>query len=107
MNLNCWEFNGCGREPGGFNDHTLGICPASIELRLQGVHGGVNAGRCCWIVAGTFSPGAPYGLFAREVDGCSECDFFKKVKGEEENNFIDPEKLYPMLYERSSKATLV
>ena len=37
---NCWEFKGCGREPGGENIADCGICPASIEEKLDGIHGG-------------------------------------------------------------------
>jgi len=40
---NCWEFKQCGREPGGLLSDELGVCPASTETRLDGVHGGKNA----------------------------------------------------------------
>ncbi len=48
--LNCWEWKQCGREPGGVNVASLGICPASTEMKMNGVHGGKNGGRTCWIV---------------------------------------------------------
>ena len=47
---NCWEHKKCGREPGGSETESLGVCPAAVESRLDGVHGGRNAGRACWIV---------------------------------------------------------
>jgi hypothetical protein len=85
--VNCWEYMDCGREPGGANAFLLGICPATIELRLDGVHDGLNAGRCCWFVAGTLNAREVKGTLARNLGSCSECDFFKKVKEEESPRF--------------------
>ncbi|MDH4164450.1 MAG: hypothetical protein OEW15_17440 [Nitrospirota bacterium] len=31
----------------------MGLCPAAAEEALDGVHDGTNAGRSCWVVAGT------------------------------------------------------
>lgn len=77
--LNCWEFEKCGREPGGFNSKELGICPATTERRLDGIHGGKNGGRACWVVAGTFCEGEIQGTFACKEASCIHCDFFKEV----------------------------
>jgi hypothetical protein len=85
--VNCWEYKDCGREPGGANAFLLGICPATIELRLDGVHEGVNAGRCCWFVAGTLNAREVRGTLARTLGSCYECDFFKKVREEESPRF--------------------
>jgi len=38
--LNCWEFKRCGRQFGGEKVADLGICPAVIEISLEGVHDG-------------------------------------------------------------------
>lgn len=81
--LNCWEFMGCGREPGGARVAELGICPAATETQLDGILGGVNAGRCCWAVAGTFCLGEPHGTFARRYETCRACPFFQKIQAEE------------------------
>ena len=48
--MNCWEIEECGLEPGGKNVSARGICPAAVEQRADGIHQGVNAGRCCWVV---------------------------------------------------------
>ena len=85
--MNCWEFKKCGRELGGEKISDLGECPASAEKRLNGVHGGTNAGRACWIVAGTFCKGEIQGVFAKKYDTCIECDFYRKVQKENFNNF--------------------
>lgn len=50
MKKNCWEFKNCGREFGGIKARELGVCPASTDERLNGIHNGENAGRSCWVV---------------------------------------------------------
>jgi len=81
--LNCWEIKGCGREPGGKKVGEFGICPAATAKKLDGVHGGKNAGRSCWLVAGTMCGGAVQGTFAQKYGNCEMCDFFKSVREEE------------------------
>ena len=80
---NCWEFKKCGRTPGGEHERDLGICPAAAEARMHTVHGGKNAGRACWVIAGTMCGGAVQGSFAKKNATCEECDFFKLVRQEE------------------------
>jgi nucleoside-diphosphate-sugar epimerase len=80
---NCWEFMNCGRGPKGKKAGTMGICPAAREKRLDKVHGGINSGRACWVVAGTFCGGTVQGTFARKQVACKRCDFYKKVNHEE------------------------
>ncbi len=81
--LNCWEFKNCGREPGGIKVNELGICPAAVEIKLHGTHEGTNAGRSCWVVAGSMCGGRVQGTFAQKYDNCAKCDFFQSVRGEE------------------------
>ena len=83
MKKNCWEFKGCGREPGGRKVSELGVCPAATEGRLDGTHSGSNAGRACWVVAGTLCQGEIQGTFAKKFDACEKCEFYGLVKGEE------------------------
>ncbi len=80
--LNCWEFKGCGREPGGARND-LGVCPASVDTRLHGTHGGKMAGRACWVLAGTLCGGKEQGTFAMKYHNCEKCDFYKAVRAEE------------------------
>ncbi len=40
--LNCWEFRKCGREPGGIKVHESGVCPAPLEIEVDGIHGKVR-----------------------------------------------------------------
>lgn len=83
MKKNCWEIMNCGREPKGKKARELGVCPASLDERLSGVHEGKNAGRACWLIAGTFCDGKVRGTFAGENKDCTLCDFFNLVKSEE------------------------
>ncbi len=87
MKKNCWEFKKCGREVGGPNVGRLGVCPAATEERLHGVHGGTNAGRACWVLAGTLCDGRVQGKFVQKFGECLLCDFFRLVKKEEGANY--------------------
>ncbi len=87
MKKNCWEFKNCGREPGGKHTGEFGVCPAAEERRLNGVHGGENAGRACWVVSGTLCRGEVQGTFAKKYKSCEICDFYLKVKKEEYPEF--------------------
>lgn len=81
--LNCWEYKKCGRQPNGENAEKLGICPAATEARLNGVHEGWNAGRACWVVAGTLCNGEVQGTYAHKCQSCESCEFYKIVKCQE------------------------
>jgi len=85
--MNCWEVKKCGREPGGSNKH-LGVCPSAVEKKLHGVHGGANAGRACWVVAGTMCGGAVQGTFAKKYENCEKCDFYQMVLQEEGRQYL-------------------
>lgn len=86
--VNCWEFKKCGRELGGDKTVELGICPASMNTALDGVHNGISAGRACWAVVGTMCEGEVQGSFVRKYKDCGLCDFYNKVKEEEGDNFL-------------------
>ena len=81
--LNCWEYKNCGREPGGENVHSLGVCPAAVATDADCINGGQNAGRVCWIVAGTMCEGEVMGTFAAKFHDCLRCDFYGHVVREE------------------------
>jgi hypothetical protein len=86
--LNCWEIKKCGREPGGEKVELLGVCPVTVEKKLNNVHSGKNGGRSCWIVAGTLCGGKVQGTYAIKLSNCMQCDFYKSVR--EEEDFITP-----------------
>ena len=94
---NCWQFKKCGREPGGSKIKDLGICPAATDKRLDDIHGGLHAGRACWVIAGTFCGGKIQGTFAQKFSSCRECDFYQIVFEEETHNFFPAHKLIARL----------
>lgn len=88
MKKNCWEFFKCGREKAGKRVKDLSVCPAVVETRLHGIHGGVNGGRSCWVVPGTcceksLPPGSNH-----NVKLCTACDFYKLVRKQEKDGFV-------------------
>jgi len=87
LKKNCWEVMKCGREPGGGKAKELGVCPAATDERLDRVHGGKNAGRACWVIAGTFCEGSVQGTFAQKYRDCTTCDFYRQVRKEEGSDY--------------------
>ena len=85
---NCWEVMNCGRQSGVNNILKLKTCPVATPSEFDGTNNGKFTGRLCWTVAGTFCFGKKQGTFADKLMTCLYCDFFKKVKEEEGNNFI-------------------
>jgi hypothetical protein len=81
--VDCWVFTECGREPGGQRVEELGVCPAAIEDRVDGVNHGTNAGRACWVIAGTLCEGDVQGTFSAKLGTCLECAFYDQVVHEE------------------------
>jgi len=81
---NCWEHKKCGRQPGGHKAAELGICPVTTYSELNGAHGGKNAGRACWAIAGSLCGGKIQGTYAQKLNNCWRCDFMNSVKREEE-----------------------
>lgn len=76
---NCWEVMKCGREKGGLYAGKLGVCPAAVDESLSGMNGGLNGGRMCWAVAGTFCADHTEGAPAVLRFSCADCEFFKRV----------------------------
>lgn len=76
---NCWEYMNCGREPSGNKVAELGACRAATDKSFDGKNGGINGGRSCWFIAGTFCGYEIEGTFAK-LNSCAKCDFFKLVQ---------------------------
>ena len=85
--VNCWEFRKCGREPGGVNADALGVCAASTENAYHERNGGFMAGRYCWRVAGTQCETTADSDYASRMGNCMHCEFYLKVKAEEDDAF--------------------
>jgi len=83
MRSNCWDITQCGREPGGKLATQLGVCAVSTDKYFDGTNGGVNAGRCCWRVAGTLFGGRANCMKLEEVGSCQNCIVYSTVLSEE------------------------
>jgi hypothetical protein len=90
---NCWEFTGCCEETHGRFANVLGVCPAALESRLDGIHGGRNGGRSCWVVSGTHCHGNVGKSSEQKKKTCSQCGFYRSVKWEESVSFIQSDDL--------------
>ncbi len=95
--INCWEFKKCGRQLDGANVLELGLCPAVLEISLNGVHDGEFGGRACWVLEGTLCKGAIQGNFAEKYKECEKCTFYQLVKKEEGDDFIPIEALLKII----------
>ena len=74
----------------------LGVCPAATETRVNGVHGGKNAGRACWAIAGTLCGGKVQGTFAAKLGACTACEVYRAVIAEE-RDFLLPSRILSLL----------
>jgi hypothetical protein len=95
--LNCWEFKKCGREPGGEKVAEMGICPAAVETRTNGVNHGKNGGRACWAISGTMCGGKVQGTYAVKIGNCLNCEFYQNVQREEKPRFETSAKILERL----------
>jgi len=84
LKQNCWEFKNCGRTPGGLREREFGICPVAACSALNGVRGGKNAGRTCWVVARSLCGGEIHCSEGKKRKTCWQCDFIHRVLKEEE-----------------------
>jgi hypothetical protein len=84
---NCWEFKGCGQERRG-RDNNHAKCPVPEMTTSNGINGGKNAGRICWLVAHTMCKGETETTFGEMIENCSQCDFYKLVKKEEGEELV-------------------
>lgn len=97
---NCWEIKNCGRIPSGDNVKELGECPAVKCFSAYGINEGINGGRACWAIAGTFCEGKQQGAFVSKVRECSNCDFFHRVATEEGENLLPAGEILKRLHKK-------
>ena len=81
--INCWEYHKCSQRPHGKRIDKLSICRAATDNKQNGVNGGINGGRFCWVVVGSF--GTRREQLWREE--CSSCPFLLLVEKEEGRYF--------------------
>lgn len=81
--LNCWEVKKCGREVGGEKAALLGVCPVAAEKNVNGLNGGINGGRICWVLAEEHFKNEISCSKLTRKDPCFSCEFRYKVTAEE------------------------
>lgn len=91
----------CGREPGGDKMKKMEVCPAAIEQRLDGMNGGKNGGRACWVVARTRCNGEVQGTLSSKTATCGGCNFYNFVQREEYPDVVSITNLLSKLNEQS------
>ncbi|MFZ5798924.1 MAG: two-CW domain-containing protein [Desulfobulbaceae bacterium] len=104
VKLNCWEFTGCERQPGGKKTGELGTCPAATMTKAHGINNGVNAGRACWVISGSLCGGAIQGSYVEKLGGCLKCSFFNQVHQEEGSRFINSREIMKILRQVAAPA---
>lgn len=85
--INCWEFKQCNTASRNKENSPPDKCPVLSAKEFDTVNGGVNGGRICWKVAGSFCGGKVQGTFAQKIETCLSCDFFREVFKEEGETF--------------------
>ena len=73
--LNCWEFMKCGKGPdtAGSNGHD--ICSVASAVIADGLNGGDNGGRICWVIAENYFKGSIHCSEKRIIHSCYACEF--------------------------------
>lgn len=82
---NCCEVKKCGRIPDRNKVDSMGACPAYPDH-----------GRDCWTVAGTFCGGNVQGSAAQKLLSCVECDFYKHVRGNQQDSKVAAAQAIPL-----------
>jgi hypothetical protein len=72
MKIDCWEFNDCGRVPGGYNVKEMGLCPAGNEIWCDEVQKSKSSGKFCWSIA----------VDGKLCKNCGECKYYLKERAE-------------------------
>jgi len=69
--VNCWDVKKCCNETGNKK-----ICSVKKESIANGLNGGINGGRICWVIMDSHCK-------QKARTACFQCEFHYKVKAEE------------------------
>ncbi len=81
--LNCWEVMKCGKGPEVSKANPLGICPVASTISANGLNGGVNGGRICWVIADIHCENKTMCSCIQGASDFFKCEFYNRVKKEE------------------------
>ena len=102
MKKNCWDFKNCGRQPGGIHSKEKGECVTASMSIYDGVNGGINGGRVCWMIAGISCEDQIQETFLHKLESCAKCDFHEAIKAEEGPNLNLPLEIIENIIDRIS-----
>jgi hypothetical protein len=95
--INCWDFKRCNRNMENKRVKELISCPVFTETRLNGINGGKNGGRSCWLIPGTLCGRRIQRSLISKSLTCKLCDFKSFVLREENSNCVVSDKFLNML----------
>ena len=73
--LNCWDVKKCCKEADGKGNGN-NICPVKKEFIANGLNGGINGGRICWVIMENHCK--------QKADRfCFQCEFHYQVMNQE------------------------
>ena len=81
--INCWDYMKCGKGPGGEKTDKCATCPVASETLANGLNGGLNGGRICWIIAENNCIEDLKCSNLHHKSSCYSCEFRYKVTMEE------------------------
>jgi hypothetical protein len=80
---NCWDFMKSGKGPSGNRSEKYDVCPIASESAANGLNGGENGGRICWIIAENGCKCNVKCSVRNIGHSCFQCEFRYKVMAEE------------------------
>ncbi len=83
IKYNCWEYMKCGKGPDENKTDPSRTCPAAANNVSDGLNGGRNGGRICWLIAETKCCGEVEHANQNRKNPCFSCGFRFKVMAEE------------------------
>ena len=87
MKKNCWEIKKCGKEKQLPNQKGSVVCPAAMSENHDRVNDGINAGRICWRVTGTYCDGETQASYVYKAMNCLHCEVYHQIRKEEGIDF--------------------
>ena len=95
--INCWDFQGCDKHITSEHENELRSCPAFLETQLNGINGGKNGGRACWVIPDTLCFVRIRRTLIPKHLSCMLCNFKKNVLKEEKSDLTISDSFLNML----------
>jgi hypothetical protein len=90
LKKNCWEFKSDLQESGKESKEGCSQCPVPQLTNYDGINGGKNGGRVCWLITGTLCSEDVQLTYSHKLGTCRKCDFYLTVEKEEGSKLCLP-----------------